>query len=159
MRGVACLLLLSAALFLFPSACHKETDEDKIKSVIADVQKSAGEKKIVSILGHVSKAYQDPQGNNYDGVKGILGYYFFRHHKVSVFIPGIDVVVTGPTATATFQAIFTGRGSGDAAATTILPEALDAYHFEVSLRREDSAWKVLSARWEQAGRGAAVPAQ
>jgi hypothetical protein len=144
------LLSLLVILLLFPS-CHKETEEDKVRRVITDVQKSAEEKRIMSILEHISKTYQDPQGNNYDGIKGLLTFYFFQHQKVSVFIPDIEIVVTGPTAKATFQAILTGRGTGEAAATAVLPEALGAYSFEVHFKQEEGRWKATSATWERPG--------
>jgi hypothetical protein len=144
------LLLLPVILLLFPS-CYKETEEDKVRNVITAVQKSAEEKKIMAVLEHISKTYQDPQGNDYDGTKGLLAFYFFRHQKVSVYIPDIDIVVTGPTAKATFQAILTGRGTGEAAATAVLPEALGAYNFDVLFKQEEGRWKVTSARWQRAG--------
>ncbi len=155
MPKVPCLLLLyilPVILLLFP-ACHKETDEDKVKKVITSVQQAAEEKKIGAVLDHISKSYQDPQGNDYNGIKGLLAFYFFRHQKVSVYMPNIDVVVTGPTAKALFQAILTGRGTGESAGG-LLPEALGAYNFDVLLAKEDSSWKVTSAKWERAGEGA-----
>jgi len=153
MRRVPCLLyILLAVLLLFP-ACHKETEEDKVKKVVTSVQQAAEEKKIRSVLDHISMSYQDPQGNDYNGIKGLLAFYFFRHQKVSVYMPNIDIVVTGPTAKALFQAILTGRGTGEAAGG-ILPEALGAYNFEVLLAKEDGSWKVTSAMWERAGEGA-----
>ena len=153
MRRVPCLLyILLAVLLLFP-ACHKETEEDKVRKVVTSVQQAAEEKKIRSVLDHISKSYQDPQGNDYNGIKGLLAFYFFRHQKVSVYMPNIDIVVTGPTAKALFQAILTGRGTGEAAGG-ILPEALGAYNFEVLLAKEDGSWKVTSAMWERAGEGA-----
>mgnify|MGYP001584503328 FL=1 len=137
-------------------ACSKETEEDKVKKVVTSVQQAAEEKKIGAVLEHISKTYRDPQGNDYNGIKGLLAFYFFRHKKVSVYMPNIDIVVTGPTAKAVFQAILTGRGTGEAAGG-ILPEALGAYNFEVLLNKEDGAWKVASAKWERAGEGALLP--
>ncbi len=134
-------------------ACSKDTEEDKVKKVVTSVQQAAEEKKIGAVLDHISKSYRDPQGNDYNGIKGLLAFYFFRHQKVSVYMPNIDIVVTGPTAKAMFQAILTGRGTGEATGG-ILPEALGAYNFEVLLSKEDGAWKVTSAKWERAGEGA-----
>jgi len=153
MRRVPCLLYILLAVLLFFPACHKETEEDKVKKVVTSVQQAAEEKKIRSVLDHISKSYQDPQGNDYNGIKGLLAFYFFRHQKVSVYMPNIDIVVTGPTAKALFQAILTGRGTGEAAGG-ILPEALGAYNFEVLLAKKDGSWKVTSAMWERAGEGA-----
>lgn len=145
------LYIIPAALLLFP-ACHKDTEEDKVRKVITDVQRSAEEKKVLAVLDHISRSYRDPQGYDRDGIKGLLAFYFFRHQKVSVYLPDIEIIVTGGTATAVFQAILTGRGTGESAGA-VLPEALGAYHFEVLLRKEDGAWKVTSAKWERAGEG------
>jgi len=146
-------------LLLMPliGACTKETEEDRVKKVITSVQQAAEEKKIAAVLEHISKSYRDPQGNDYNGIKGILAFYFFRHQKVSVYMPNIDIVVTGPTAKALFQAILTGRGAGESAGTTILPEALGAYDFEVQLKKEEGKWKVTSAQWQRAGEGTLPP--
>lgn len=151
MHRVPCLLynIFLAVLLLFP-ACHKETEEDKVKKVVTSVQQAAEEKKIKTVLDHISKSYQDPQGNDYNGIKGLLAFYFFRHQKVSVYMPNIDIMVKGEKAMALFQAILTGRGTGEAAGG-ILPDALGAYNFEVLLAKEDGSWKVTSAKWEQAG--------
>ena len=148
------LMLMIPVLLL--SACTKETEEDKVKKVITSVQQAAEEKKITAVLEHISKTYRDPQDNDYNGIKGLLAFYFFRHQKVKVYMPNIDIVVTGPTAKAIFQAILTGRGSGEAAGG-ILPEALGAYNFDVLLKKEDGQWKVTSAKWERAGEGMAPP--
>lgn len=147
--------MLMMILMLMPliGACAKETEEDRVKKVITSVQQAAEEKKISSVLEHISKSYLDPQGNDYNGIKGLLAFYFFRHQKVAVYMPNIDIVVTGPTAKALFQAILTGRGTGESAGT-ILPEALGAYDFEVLLKKEEGTWKVTSAQWQRAGEGA-----
>jgi len=156
MRRRPCLLLLCMLplilLFLPSAACRKETEEDKVKKIITSVQKATEEKKIRSVLDHISRSYQDPQGNDYNGIKGLLAFYFFRHQKVSVYMPNIDIVVTGPTAKALFQAILTGRGTEESAGG-ILPDALGAYNFEVLLTKGEGSWKVTSARWERAGEG------
>jgi hypothetical protein len=152
MRRLLYLLYILPVLLLLGS-CSKEKEEDKVKKVVISVQQAAEEKKISAVLDHISRSYRDPQGNDYNGVKGLLAFYFFRHQKVSVYMPNIDIMVTGPTAKAVFQAILTGRGTGEAAGG-ILPEALGAYNFEVLLSKEDGAWNVTSAKWERAGEGA-----
>lgn len=134
----------------FAAACHKETDEDRVRKVITNIQQAAEEKKILAVLDHVSMTYRDSQVFDRDGLKALLTYYFFRHQKVTVSIPNSDIEVTGPTAKARFQAILSGRGTGESSGT-VLPEALDAYDFEVLFKQEDGQWKVVSARWERAG--------
>ncbi len=144
------IILLLTPLFI---ACSKDTEENKVKKVITGVQRAAEEEKINAVLDHISKNYRDPQGNDYNAIKGILALNLFRHQKVSIYIPNIDVAVDGPAAQVVFQAVMTGRDTGG----NILPDALGAYNFEVHLSKEDGTWKITSAKWERAGEAMAPP--
>lgn len=139
---VPALLLMAIMLY----GCHTETEEDKVKKVITTVQKAAESKDVKEVLSHVSKTYHDPQGNDYEGIKGLLLFYFFRHQSVSIFIPELDISVHDRAAAAKFQAVLSGRNKG---AGDILPEALGVYVFDVSLAQEEGKWKVTSAKWER----------
>ncbi len=132
------------------TACHKETEQDRVKNVLTEIRKAAGEKDVRTILGHLSKTYRDPQGNDYDGIKGLLLYYFFRHQKVSVFIPSLDITVAGPSAKAVFQTVLSG-GNKVASPGDLIPDALGMYDFDVSFAKESGEWKVISAAWKKAG--------
>ena len=147
------LLSVLAAILLFTLACHKETEEDKVRGVITTIQRATEEKKLLSALDPISKAYRDPQGNDFDAIKTLLLYYFYQHKKIGVTIPSIDVTVSGQTARASFQAILSGRGSSEDAHLSILPEALGAYSFDVDLKKEEGKWKVFSAVWTRVGDG------
>jgi ketosteroid isomerase-like protein len=156
MKTLRPVLMIILLLMPFADGCSKETEEDKVKKVITSVQNAAEEKKISAVLDHISKNYLDSQGNDYNGIKGLLAFYFFRHQKESVYMPNIDIVVTGPVAKAQFQAILTGRGPGESAGD-ILPEALGVYNFYVLCNKEDGQWKVTLAKWERAGEGTTTP--
>ena len=145
-RITAAVLLMFLAL----PACHKETEQDKVKKVIQEIRKAAGEKEIKTILGHLSKNYRDPQGYDHDGIKGLLVYYFFQHQKVSVFIPNLESTVTDLSAKAFFQAVLSG-GNKVASPGDLLPDALGIYDFEVTFTKESGEWKVMSAIWNRAG--------
>ena len=47
-----------------------------------------------------------------------------------------------------FEAILSSRAGSSG---TVLPEALGAYRFEVSLKKDQKEWKIVSARWQRAG--------
>jgi len=146
------LLVVSAVclLVVIPN-CRKETEQDKIRKVITSVQQAAEEKDIKKIITCLSRTYHDPQGYDHDTIKGLLLGYFFRHQKVHVLVPEIVISVDGAGAKAEFQAVLTGGQTGSAA--DIMPEALGMYTFDVSLRKEDNEWKVVSARWNRVGEG------
>lgn len=146
------IIFLIVLLGFAAPACHKETEQDRVRKIITSVRKAVEEKDIRTILGHLSKAYRDPQGHDYDGIKGLLLFYFYRHQNISVYIPALDVSITGSTARAVFQPVLTGGNKTESAAD-LLPEALGLYDFDVSLAKEPDGWKVTSAKWERAGRG------
>jgi hypothetical protein len=148
------ILFALVTILLFTIFCHKETDEDKVRGIITTVQHAAEEKKLLSVLEPISKAYRDPQGNDFDDIKTLMLNYFFRHKKIAVTIPSIDVAVSGQTARANFQAILSGRGGSEDANLGILPEALGLFNFDVQLRKEEGTWKVTSAMWTRVGNGA-----
>jgi hypothetical protein len=149
------LWIVLAALVLTIGACTKETEADKVKKVVSSVQQAAEEKKIKTIQEHLSKSYRDPKGYDYDGIKGLLAFYFFRHKTVSVYLSGLETTVNGPQATARFQAVLTAKGIDGESASIILPDALGAYNFDVSFRMEEGEWKIVSATWERSmGSGA-----
>ena len=146
---VFCFTMLGAMLW---QGCHRDTEQDKVKKVIEEVQKSAEEKDIRTILSHLSKTYADPQGNDYAGIKDLLLVYFFRYPKVSVFITDMEISVDGVTASAKFQAVLAGRKSEEAV-RDILPEALGVYGFAVKFSPENGEWKISSAKWDRKGDG------
>jgi len=155
MKNLISMFLVIAALAQIIS-CTRETEEDKVKQVVIAVQKAAEEKKIKAIQEHLSRSYRDPQGHDYDGIKGLLAFYFFRHRTVAVYISGLETSVNGPEATARFQALLTAKGIDGEEAGILLPDALGAYRFDVSFRKEGKDWKVISATWQRAIEGGTV---
>jgi hypothetical protein len=151
MHGIRITAAVLIVLFLL-TACHQDTEQDRVKKVVTEIQKAAGEKEVKTVLGHLSKRYRDPQGYDYDGIKGLLLYYFFRHQKVSVFMPSLDITVAGSSAKAVFQAVLSG-GNKVESPGDVIPEALGMYDFDVSFVKESGAWKVTSAAWKKAGEG------
>ncbi len=148
LKRIMALVMVSFSLFPI-SGCHKETDQDKIKKVIAGIQKAAEEKDVRKIMSNLSKAYKDPQGYDYETIKGLLLAYFFRHQKIHAYIPDLDVAAEDASGKAVFQAVLTG-GDKAGSGAGVLPEALGMYTFEVVLHKEDGDWKITSARWHRA---------
>lgn len=151
MRPVVTLLLLFT-MTIATLSCHKETEQDKVKQVITDIQKAAEEKNVKKIINNLSKTYMDPQGFNYGTIKGLLLGYFFQHPKISAYITDLDISVYNVSAKVVFQVVLTG-GNKTGSAADLIPESLGMYAFEVSLKKEPDGWKVTSAKWERLGNG------
>ncbi len=151
MRPVVTVFLI-LTMTIATLSCHKETEEDRVKKVITTIQKAAEEKDIKNIISNLSKTYNDPQGYNYNTIKGLVLGYFFRHQSISAYINNLEISVHATIAKATFQAVLTGRGPEQSAVNPI-PESLGVYVFVVSLIKESDGWKVTSATWERVGEG------
>lgn len=144
-----CLVLLAVAAMLAPG-CSRQTEEDKVKKVITDVQAAAEEKEIRKIVDALADTYSDPRGFDREGIRRVLLGYFLGYPKITVYINYLRVSVDGASARASFQAVLTsGKKTGSPA--DVIPESLGVYRFDVSLNRISGDWKVTSARWERVG--------
>ena len=147
MRRVVMICLIFF-VFLAVPGCQKETDQDKVKKVITEIQ-AAGEVKDVSkIMKHLSKNYSDPQGFNYEGIKGLLIGYFLRYPKISAYISNLMISVENESARAEFQTVLTS-GEKTGSIKDMIPTSLGVWDFSVTLKKESNAWKVTSAKWEE----------
>ncbi len=148
-------ILMSVVLIvvtLSTLACHKETEQDKVKKVITNIQKAAEEKNVKKIINNLSKTYSDPQGFNYDSIRELLLGYFVQHPKISAYITDLEISVDNTFAKAVFQAVLTG-GSKTGSAADLIPESLGIYAFVVEMKKEPDGWKVASATWARVGEG------
>lgn len=151
MRSVAAIVLLFT-MTITTLGCHKETDQEKVKKVITNIQKAAEEKDVKKIVISLSKTYRDPQGFNYDTIKGLVISYFFQHPSISAYITNLEISVENSSAKAAFQAVLTG-GSKTGSASDLIPESLGIYAFVVELKKEPDGWKITSATWVRVGAG------
>lgn len=145
MRTIISLAILFLLLSSF-LGCHKETEQDKVKKVITNIQKAAEEKEIRKISNSISGTYSDRQGNTSGSINRLVLGYFYQHPKISIYITKLDVSVRDATAKALFHAVLTSTGESSSA---VLPESLGVYAFDVEFRKESGEWKVVSAAWER----------
>ena len=148
MRGIATVFLIFV-ITMTVLGCHKESDQDKVKAVITDIQAASEEKNVKKIMNNLSKTYNDPQGFNYESIKGLLVGYFFRYPKISVYINNLMMSVENTSARAVFQTVLTS-GEKTGSVTDVIPQSLGIWDFNVTLKKESNDWKVTSAKWEQA---------
>lgn len=147
MRRIATIILIFV-IAITALGCHKETERDKVKKVISDIQTAGEEKNIKKIMNNLSKTYSDPQGFNYEGIHGLLLGYFFQYPKISVYISNLMVSVDKTEANALFQAVLTS-GEKTGSVSDVIPQTLGVWDFDVALKKESNDWKVTRARWKQ----------
>lgn len=143
-------ILLIFVITMAALGCHKETEQDKVKKVITDIQTAAQEKDVKKIINNIAKIYNDPQGYNYETIKGLLIGYFLRYPKISAYINNLEISIEDKSAKAVFQTVLTS-GNKTGSMSDVIPQSLGVYDFDVSLKKELNGWKVTSAKWEQVG--------
>jgi hypothetical protein len=139
------LVFIFAASF---SGCAREDEQAKVKKVITAIQAASEEKEVKKVMEHVSKNYFDPQGNNYESIRGLLIGYFFRYPKIAAYISNLDISVEGAAAKAKFEAVLTS-GVKTGSISDVIPESLGVWNFDVTLKKESGEWKVISAQWQE----------
>ncbi len=147
MRSTHAVML---TLLIFVMGCSKTSDEAAIRAVVANAVEAAEAKDVSGFMKLISKDYKDDSGNDYNAVKGILLYQFFRSDNVLVFVRGLDVEIKADKAVVNAKAVL-ARGADIKAIKDVPPEAASAMSFSVVLKREDGRWKTVNARWEQTG--------
>jgi len=141
-------ILLIFVITITALGCHKETEQDKVKKVITDIQTAAQEKDVKKIINNLAKTYNDLQGYNHKTIKGLLIGYFLRYPKISAYITNLEISIENKSAKAVFQTVLTS-GNKTGSASDVIPQSLGVYDFDVSLKKESNGWKVTSAKWEQ----------
>jgi hypothetical protein len=87
--------LLMSLVLIFIIGCHKDTEQEKVKKIIVNIRTATEEKDVKKIMNSLSKSYKDPQGYDYDTMKGILLGYFFRNQKIHVYLTNIEIPTGG----------------------------------------------------------------
>jgi hypothetical protein len=145
-------ILLIFAITITALGCQQETEKDKVKKVITDIQTAAQEKDVKKIINNLAKTYNDPQGYNHETIKGLLIVYFLQYPKISAYITNLEISIENKSAKAVFQTVLTS-GNKTGSVADVIPQSLGTYDFAVSLTKESNDWKVTSAKWEQVGGG------
>jgi hypothetical protein len=145
----ALVFILVLVVIVPTTACRMDSDEDRIRQLLSDIQ-AAGEKKdIRAFMNPISKDYHDPQGFNYEGIRALVFGYFLRWGKISVYISHSNISVDDGTAKARLQTVLTG-GEKTGGLSGIIPQSLGMWDFDITLQKETQGWRVTSAVWKEA---------
>ena len=129
-------------VLLVLSACRES--EDPVARTIAAVAEAAEERDVSDVMQHVSASYEGNRGE----IEAYLRRYFFAYQSFDVSISNLESQQSGDQAFATFRVKLIGVPKTLGGIDQYLPRT-SAYRFEVSLRDEGDAWRVVSARWEE----------
>lgn len=146
LKTIIPLFLVLCAL----AGCARHSDEEEIRGLVRSSVEAAEGKDLASFMKAVSKDYRDDQGNDYNGVKGILLFQFMRQGNIKVYLMHVEVRVEGTTAFCEARAALL-RGQDVKALKDIVPQDADVLRFNIIFKKEKDGWKAVGAGWERAG--------
>lgn len=146
-RHILLLILITITLL---SGCSREGDEEVLRRIVEDVAEASERKDIKGVTRYVSESYRDFEGNDFNGIKGILLYHFLRAETITIFVRKVDVRREGDSVVVDAKVILV-RGREVKTIKDILPEEAAAYEFNVIFKKEGGKWKAVNARWENVG--------
>jgi hypothetical protein len=130
-------LILSSALVALAACSSPTSDEQKVRTLIADAEKAAESRDVGDVLDLVGDDYADAQGNTRDSLRGFLRVFFAAHPKLEL-VTGIDDLQFPVDGLA--RARVTVRGLDLERFNAGESVALD-----VELRRSGDEWRVVRA--------------
>lgn len=128
--------------FLLLFACRES--EDPVVRTIDAIAEAAEDRDVEDVMQYVSTAYEGNRGE----IEASLRRYFFAYQSFDLSISNLENHRSGDEAWTTFRVKMIGVPKTVGGIDQYLPRAAD-YRFEVSLREEGGAWRVVSARWEE----------
>jgi len=137
LAAVALSLIGLIAWGLWPRG--PETDEDRIRLVIDQMAKAAGDRQVGDVVDHFSESYRGELGDKRQ-LHGYLVAAFFRAQALVAVPSGVEISVNGDRADVKLRlslAQAPGRSGGD---------TLGSHLIEATFAREDGAWRVLTAQ-------------
>lgn len=149
MRFPAVPSMIAALVLAIACGRTEETPEDQVRRVLAALEAAAEARDVGALKDQLSESYKDAQGNDRRTALGLATGHFMRNRSVYVFSRVSAVEVTEPGyARAEALVALAGTPIKDLGS---LPEVrADLYRFDLRLRDEKGAWRVISAAWQPA---------
>jgi hypothetical protein len=144
--GVATLAVVALAITVFFPPASKP--EELLKERVVRMARAAEERDASFILQQASSRFRFQDGMNKDDLRGFLMSQFLGARWLRVFIPELEVHLTGPrTAEVSGHFIF-GRSRAKALKDLAKDSVLGHYQVDLEAEREsDGQWRFISASY------------
>jgi len=147
-RALATLALLAAALGV---ACQRDapTAQEQVLATFTRAEEAAESGEVGLVGSQISEAYRDPAGNDKQAIEGLLALHVLRQRRLHLLTRVVSLEIATPDeARAEVLVAMAAAPVDDPGLLTGV--RADLYRFELVLRDEDGAWRVVSAQWRPA---------
>ncbi|HEY0941296.1 MAG TPA: hypothetical protein VGE08_14445 [Steroidobacter sp.] len=132
------------ALGMLAACGNSDSPEQQVRTVIDQMERAAENRDVGELTEHLSEDFGDSNGNGREEIARYLRGYFIANQSIQL-LTRIEQLEFPADDEARAQ-VLVGMVSRDAAATNQWDLAADLQAFDIALRREDGAWKVIFAR-------------
>jgi len=122
-----------------PGLGSKTTDQEKIATILDNVQHGVETGKVDRVMAHVSGRYRDAQGRDYAAMRDYLAFIRHSYRDIQITRSSPRIVVEGDQARA-LEAFGTIAEPADPA---VAPPLNIQGQVTVSFVREEVEWKIL----------------
>lgn len=137
------VVLLSAALVYIIKGCLR-SDEDKIRTMLAESKNWAEKKDLLHLFSHFDKTYIDDSGLSRDDIKVIAFRVFRQWEKIEVSYQEISLTIDRDKALLIVDIYFYVTESG--MLRELFKLARNTNRFEVNLSKEEGKWKFIESK-------------
>lgn len=150
--AAAAAALAAAVWFLRPA--RTLTPEERIQAMFQDAARAAEQRKVGEVVELLSDRFDgggEGQRATRDEVRRMLALELLRGQWVSVTISSARVIVDGPRARASVDAVLSRAADRSKGLTSLLPGEASVHRFSLDLEDEAGKWRIVSGRWRQIG--------
>lgn len=132
---------------LLLAACSDpESSEQRVRSVIAGMQAAAEARDAGDFMEFIAPEFRNPEGQGFDDVQRYLRGYLLTHQSVHLLTRIQQLEFPVPQeAHVTLSVAMAGKQAGGGT----LDLSASSYEFDLVLREEAGAWRVINATWRR----------
>ncbi len=150
--AAAAAVLVGAVWLLHPSPAR--TPEERIQALFQEAARAAEQRKVGEVVEILSERFEgggEGSRATRDDVRRLLVAELLRGQWVSVTISAAPVIVDGPRARATVDAVLSRAADRSKGLASLLPGEASVHRFRLDLEEEGGKWWVVSGQWRQVG--------
>lgn len=137
------LLSVAFATLVFAACGSSDTPEAQVRKSLAAMETAAEQRDVSEVMEWISPEFRSPYGHNPDELRKFLYGLFIANQSIHLLtrIDSLEFPVPDEARTQVTVAMV----SREAESSNAWDLAAEIHEFEVTLRHEDGAWKVLYA--------------
>jgi len=129
----------AVALVLALAACHRATEEERVRAMLDDGSRQVEHGKVAAAVDHLTDDFKDGNGADKQTVKMIvLREVLQGGGEARIYRRNEAITVESGAGQASFDALLM-RGNDKS--------RLGTWHFVLTLRKDGGEWKISAAQW------------